>query len=391
MRLTIVQYAGDYREAFNRFRLGGKQTYQAQRYSVDLVSEISRRVEELTVICALTEEAYDDILPNGVRVIGGGFKQGFRLALFADLLDRASPTCLWVSTPIPSVLNWALQRKIPTIAVLADSFNTTGVKAWIKKKRIAGMLNKPTIRWVANHGLGACLSLQNIGVNPEKIIPWDWPASSEPSDFSTRERRSIGPFTVLYVGSVSEAKGVGDLLKAATRFNNPRGNVQFRVVGMDAAGAMQKHSDRLDLSKIVTFAGLVPNEDIVSEMRRADIVVVPSRHEYPEGMPLTIYEALSARTPIVASDHPMFRRALIDRETAVIFKAGNSEHLAHEIRMLLSDPALYKRLSTNSVDAWNRLQLPVTWGALLKAWIASDSDSEDWLYKHRLDSGIYDF
>jgi hypothetical protein len=73
MRLTIVQYAGDYREAFNRLRRGGKQTYQAQLYSVDFVGEIAKRVEDLTVICALTEEAYDGILPNGVRAIGGGF------------------------------------------------------------------------------------------------------------------------------------------------------------------------------------------------------------------------------------------------------------------------------------------------------------------------------
>ena len=332
MRLTIVQYAGDYREAFNRLRLGGKQTYQAQRYSVDCVGEIAERVDELTVICALTEEAYDEILPNGVRAIGGGFQQGFRLALLAPLLDRAAPTRLWVSTPLPPVLNWAIKRKIPTIAVLADSFNNTGLKEWIKKKRLAGMLNKPEIRWVANHGLNACLSLQGIGVNPEKIIPWDWPASSRPSDFSARELRPSGPFTVLYVGSVSNAKGVGDLLEAASQLDHGTAirNVRFRVVGKDVGGAMQKHSDQLNLSNIVTFAGLIPNEDIISEMRRADIVVVPSRHEYPEGMPLTIYEALSARTPIVASDHPMFGRVLIDQETAVIFKAGNSEHLAQQ-------------------------------------------------------------
>jgi len=41
-------------------------------------------------------------------------------------------------------------------------------------------------------------------------------------------------------------------------------------------------------------------------MRSADAIVIPSRHEYPEGLPLTIYEALAARTPIVASDHQCF-------------------------------------------------------------------------------------
>jgi hypothetical protein len=43
MRLTIVQYAGDYREAWERFEAGGKATYQAQRYSVGFVAELARR------------------------------------------------------------------------------------------------------------------------------------------------------------------------------------------------------------------------------------------------------------------------------------------------------------------------------------------------------------
>lgn len=388
MRLTIVQYAGDYREAFNRLNGGGKQTYQAQKYSVDFVGAISKEIEELTVICALTDEPYDEVLPNGVRAIGGGFRQGFRMALLTDLLEKASPTRLWISTPIHPVLSWAAKREIPTIAVLADSFNKGGTREWIRKKRIARLLNKPAIRWVGNHGLSACLSVQSIGVSPHKIVPWDWPSAATPADFPVRELKSVGPHTILYVGSVSEPKGVKELLNAAAWFNSDQ--VRFRIVGIDAGRAMQKHSDQLDLSRIVTFAGPVPNEDILSEMRRADIVVVPSRHEYPEGMPLTIYEALSARTPIVASDHPMFRRVLIDGDTAVIFRGGDSERLGTAIRALLSNPCLYNKLSRNSADAWERLQLPVKWGALLRAWVANDSQSESWIHEHRLHSGIYD-
>ena len=41
MRLTIVQYAGDYREAFERFERGGRATYQAQRYSVGFVGSLA--------------------------------------------------------------------------------------------------------------------------------------------------------------------------------------------------------------------------------------------------------------------------------------------------------------------------------------------------------------
>lgn len=40
MRLLIVQYACDYREAFERFAEGKGETDSAQKYSVDVVAEI---------------------------------------------------------------------------------------------------------------------------------------------------------------------------------------------------------------------------------------------------------------------------------------------------------------------------------------------------------------
>src|SRR6185436_4985731 len=77
MRLTIVQYAGDYREAWERFEAGGKANYQAQRYSVGFVGSLAHQLEQVAVICALTDEPYDVILPNNVRAIGAGLKPGF--------------------------------------------------------------------------------------------------------------------------------------------------------------------------------------------------------------------------------------------------------------------------------------------------------------------------
>ena len=50
MRLTFVQYGGDYREAWERFESGGKATYQAQRYSVNFVGSLANRSGQVSVI-----------------------------------------------------------------------------------------------------------------------------------------------------------------------------------------------------------------------------------------------------------------------------------------------------------------------------------------------------
>jgi glycosyltransferase involved in cell wall biosynthesis len=124
-------------------------------------------------------------------------------------------------------------------------------------------------------------------------------------------------------------------------------------------------------------------------MREADVVVIPSRHEYPEGLPLTIYEALAARTPIIASDHPMFLGPLTHEQSAVIFPGANADALASAIRRLADDATLYAKLSANSKQAWQALQLPVSFGDLLEKWLSEGPGDRDWLWEHRLSSGLY--
>src|SRR5437016_13762489 len=69
LRLTIVQYAGDYREAFERLENGGQETYHAQRYSINLIGSLAQQLEQVCVVCAITEKRYDTILANGWRAI----------------------------------------------------------------------------------------------------------------------------------------------------------------------------------------------------------------------------------------------------------------------------------------------------------------------------------
>jgi glycosyltransferase involved in cell wall biosynthesis len=134
---------------------------------------------------------------------------------------------------------------------------------------------------------------------------------------------------------------------------------------------------------------LVPNEQIVTLMREASAVIIPSRHTYAEGLPMTIYEGLCSRTPIVASDHPMFRGRLVNDESALIFHAADANDLATKIQNLFTDSALYQRLSQFSAEAWERIQIPVKFGELLSRWVADSPENRAWLHSYRLASGRY--
>ena len=382
-----MQYAGDYREAARRIAATGQETYYAQRYSVDAVALLAHRCEA-TVICCLTEVAYDELLDNGVHAIGAGFSAPFDESALIGLVARQKPDRLIVRMPAMHLLNWAISQPFRTIAVFADSFSSTGLRGYIRHRRWAKLLNDRRIEWIFNHGLNSCISLKRIGVSADKTIPWDWPALVTPAA-EVKSLRNDASHVVLYVGLVTEAKGIGDALQAVARLKVSRTPVTLKVLGSGEIPAFTALAGKLQIADRVRFEGLLAHARVLEEMRQADLVVVPSRHDYAEGFPMTIYETLSARTPLVASDHPMFRANLTDGVDALIFPAGNAAALGAAIGKLLSDSALYRRLSDASARTWTQLQLPVKWAEGLERWITDSPEDREWLFGHRLSSGIY--
>jgi glycosyltransferase involved in cell wall biosynthesis len=159
-------------------------------------------------------------------------------------------------------------------------------------------------------------------------------------------------------------------------------DVRLQVAGAGKVERFAKLAARLGVADRVTFLGLVPNGEIPGMMHAADAVVVPSRHSFPEGLPLTLYEALASRTPVVASDHPMFAGHLVHDESAVVFPASQPQALAAAIEGLIRDPARYRRISEGSSGAWHRMQNPVKWGEMIERWVRATPADRAWLQAH---------
>jgi len=389
MRLLMVQYAGDYREAVQRFAKGEDETYYAQKYSVDAVAEIGQQIEEAAVLCCMTAEPYNEVLQNGVRAIGAGFNQKIQIKRLIKLIEEQNPTHLIIRTPIREVFRWAIQKKVRTLALFAESVPTQKLISKLRAYSLVNLLNNENIEWVCSYGITSSLALQKIGVKPKKIIPWDFILSLTPGSYLPKTLQVENGLKLFYVGSLIESKGVGDILHSLANLRAKNLPISLTIVGRDETGFFISKAKQLNIEGSVEFLGIVPNKSIVNLMREADVVLVPSRHEYPEGFPLAIHHALCARTPIIASDHPMFRNSLKHEISAMIFPAGNSIALSDCIEKLLLNPALYLSLSVASHDTWNQLKIPVKWAELIQRWLCSSPENQQWLFEYRLDSGHY--
>ncbi|MEG3882146.1 glycosyltransferase family 4 protein [Microcoleus sp. herbarium7] len=389
MRLVIVQYAGDYREAYERLANGGPENYYGQKYSVDAVTEMRKRAESVTVICCMTEK-HNEVLANGVRSIGAGFKEPFNLTELIELIAQQNPTHLVMRTPIREVFNWAIDNKVRTIAVFAESVFTRTWKDKLRSYLLARVLNKKQIEWVGTYGITSSLLFQQIGVKPDKIIPWDFILESDPGSLAPKEiPAGVNTLKLFYAGLLVQSKGVGDILEAVAKLRERNISVHLKMAGKGEEDFFAQRVEQLQIKDSVEFLGIVPTQNLEKLMRESDVVLVTSRHEYPEGFPLTIQHALRTRTPIAASDHPMFKTHLKHGVNSMIFEAGNSLALAECLEKLISDSALYHNLSVASHSTWHELRLPVKWAQLIDRWLDDSPESKQWLFEKRLASEYY--
>jgi glycosyltransferase involved in cell wall biosynthesis len=392
MRLAFVQF-GPFGEAERRFAAGGPETFYAQRYSVDFVKSLVPRAEDLTVI-HLSRDDVEDRLPSGVRSLGIELYPKGRRPRYLDVLRvlrQVRPDHVVVATPAAFIISWALLAGARVLPLLADSFGERSTRRQVEAALLAQLLNSRRIDFVANHNLAASLDLVRIGVAPEKVLPYDWPTLVHPLAVPPKSAPTSAERTIVYVGQVTESKGVGDVIEAVALLNARAGGVRWRAtIAGGTSEELARKAESLGVGALVSFVGRVSHDRVVPLMSQHDIVVVPSWNEYPEGLPMTIYEALCSGTPVVASDHRMFKLKLVDGENALIFPAKQPAALAACLERLSDDGALYTRLSRQGEAAAAGFFCPLKFHELISRWLDGSDQSRRELSTFSLASGRYD-
>lgn len=105
--------------------------------------------------------------------------------------------------------------------------------------------------------------------------------------------------TVLFVGRMTDQKGAGYLLEAASLIRQKDPNVRFVLSGSgDALQSLIEQTARMKLGSHVLFTGHLNTDEVETAMRKADLLVMPSVSE-PFG--LVALEAVRAGLPVILS------------------------------------------------------------------------------------------
>ena len=302
MRVVFLQY-GDYGDVYGRLQTGGPETFRDQRHSVNYVASLAPNHDVTTI--AVSNRQHDEQLAPGLRSIGLSYDLFWDQRRLWPLLDRLDPEAIVCRHPNRVALAWAAKNRVPTLPIFADMFSDKGLRNRLNNWRLGRVLRRCIKPCVANHSLSASQSLGRVGLSPDQIVPWEHQRiepMGEAKDYPGLDR----PFRLFFAGALSEAKGVGDGIEAVAIANRANAKVELTLAGAGDPDKWTAFARRHGVEASVHLLGVIAAERALTEMRDNDAVVVPSRHDFSEGLPKQYSKPWRLRSPLIASDHPAF-------------------------------------------------------------------------------------
>jgi len=133
---------------------------------------------------------------------------------------------------------------------------------------------------------------------------FEYRAQFRSDGFSPLQRdHGINPFRVLFVGRVERSKGALDMALMAERLRaKSHRPIVFEICGDGGAlSELKSIVDAKGLGDIVHVRGRLARPELLEVYRRAHAVIVPTRGDFCEGLPLVCAEAVLSGLPLVTS------------------------------------------------------------------------------------------
>lgn len=159
---------------------------------------------------------------------------------------------------------------------------------------------------------------------PVTVIPY---GASPPRTNLANERAGNAKLRVLFVGALSQAKGLGYLLEAAAKLDR---QIELTLIGRRVSDAMPS---RETLQRHHWIPSL-PHDALLEEMARHDVLVMPSLHE---GFGLVITEAMTSGLVVVASSHSAAPDLITDGIDGFVIPIRSAAAIQEKLDLLCAD------------------------------------------------------
>jgi glycosyltransferase involved in cell wall biosynthesis len=269
------------------------------------------------------------------------------LARITNILEELRPDIVHLVTIKPVLFGGiaarlkGVKRVVAAISGLGYVFISTGLAARVRRQAVALMyrlaIGRENVTAIFQNDADARLVsslaglrpsqvriIRGSGVDLERFAPQPFPAE---------------PAVVTFAARLLVDKGLREFVSAAHLLRSQGVDARFVVAGdLDPGNPASIEPGELDhwqAAGVVEFTGHC--EDVASLFAASHIVVLPS---YREGMPKVLLEAAASGRPVIATDVPGCRDAMLRDVSGLLVPVRTVEQLAAAIKSLVCDPQL---------------------------------------------------
>jgi len=177
---------------------------------------------------------------------------------------------------------------------------------------------------------------------PVEVIPYGFPPVGDARQHAPLTGR---PLKLLFVGGLSQRKGIADLFAAVRALGS---RVELTVVGAKAVEGNAALDAALAAHRWIPS---LPHDAILKLMREHDVFVFPSLFE---GFGLVITEAMSQGTPVITTDRTAGPDLIEHGRNGWLVEAGNTAALQASIENLLQHPEQVAAAGREAMDTARR-------------------------------------
>ncbi len=167
--------------------------------------------------------------------------------------------------------------------------------------------------------------------------------------FKPRKKTRYPSF--IYLGRLKPHKNIDIAIKAFAKVLRTHKTAVLRIVGEgESLHSLQQLAQQLKIERNVIFYGKVSNDLKAQLLAESWVMIQPSQ---VEGWGITVIEANSSGTPVIASRVNGLKDSVVDKETGLLIECGNVEAFCTAMLVTIEDKKLLQKLSTKST-VWSK-------------------------------------
>ena len=322
--------------------------------------EVFRRIvgmgHQVDYLCNSFEGGAAEEMQSGIRILRRGRQAYFNyLAPWVYRTElRANNYDLIIEgiDKIPFYLP-LFDRKIPIMAIVPHLFGSTvfqevsflpAAYVYLFERGISKVYRRCMFSLLSK-STQTDLVARGIPVSQTRVIHPGFTHEDYPAPVGKPAR--IRP-TFIYVGRLKKYKGIQQGIKAVAKLKGRHPDILFQIVGSgDYLEPLRQLARDLGVDQNIEFTGRISHERKVQLMQQADVLIYPSPKE---GWGLSVLEANSCGTVVVASDSPGLNEAVQQGKTGFLVPHGDVDAMVARLEQLLGDPALYAQMRAQGLE-----------------------------------------